>query len=263
MPIRLEIIGGLLAMASVCSAAETDLQWGALKGRFLVDGTVPVPEAVKLGPDPVCHAAKPVDESVLIGKEGGLQNVVVYVRVPRRTKLPLPPSAKPTNDQPMEMTNKQCAFVPRITLLRTGQPLVVKNDDPTAHNTKFDLLKNTPLNQLIAGGEKLERTFDKAESLPLPVSCNIHPHMRGYVLIRDDPYMAVTNAKGEFIIKQLPAGEHEFQFWHETGYLKNVKFTAGKTAKASDRRGRAKLTIPADGELDLGEVRLPATLLMN
>ena len=58
----------------------------------------------------------------------------------------------------------------------------------------------------------------------------------------DHPYMAASGDDGTFEIKNMPAGKHEFQFWHETaGYLKNVKLKGG----ATDARGRAKLTIPA------------------
>ena len=58
--------------------------------------------------------------------------------------------------------------------------------------------------------------------------------------------------------KNVPAGKHEFQLWHESpGYLKNVKFTGG----ATQRQGRAELTIPAGGTLDLGEIKVPASML--
>ena len=53
------------------------------------------------------------------------------------------------------------------------------------------------------------------ERLPGLVDCNIHPWMKGYLLVRDNPYMAVTGNDGSFLIANLPAGEWEFQAWHE------------------------------------------------
>jgi hypothetical protein len=82
--------------------------------------------------------------------------------------------------------------------------------------------------------------------------------MHGVLVVQDHPYMAASADDGTFEIKNIPAGEHEFQFWHEApGYLKNLKFQGGST----DRRGRAKLTIPAGGTLDLGDIKVPASVL--
>ena len=41
-----------------------------------------------------------------------------------------------------------------------------------------------------------------------------------YWLVLDHPYAAATDAKGNFTIKNLPVGDHEFRVWHErAGYL--------------------------------------------
>jgi hypothetical protein len=82
--------------------------------------------------------------------------------------------------------------------------------------------------------------------------------MQGYLLVRNDPYMTVSAADGTFEIKNLPAGEHEFQFWHElSGYLKNCETASGKLG----RTGRIDIEIPAGGEVDLGTIEVPADLL--
>ena len=78
------------------------------------------------------------------------------------------------------------------------------------------------------------------------------------MLVQDHPYMAVSGEDGTFEIKNIPAGKHEFQFWHEApGYLKNLKFKGGTT----DRQGRAELTIAAGQTLDLGDIKVPASVL--
>ena len=53
----------------------------------------------------------------------------------------------------------------------------------------------------------------------MPVVCNIHPWMKAYILSLDHPYMAVTGEDGTFEIKNMPAGQHEFQFWHEIAVI--------------------------------------------
>lgn len=52
--------------------------------------------------------------------------------------------------------------------------------------------------------------------------------------------MAKTDADGNFEMKFLPEGEHEFQFWHErTGYFSKVEFKDRKVSA----KGRLTLEI--------------------
>jgi len=78
------------------------------------------------------------------------------------------------------------------------------------------------------------------------------------MLVRDDPYMTVTDETGAFEISKIPAGNHEFQFWQERiGYLKNCKYEGGEL----NRRGRVKLDIQGGADLDLGKIEVPASLI--
>ena len=250
----------LLVIALAAAPLHAD-EWGTLRGRLVVDGDVPkldpVATADVLAKDPFCEKCELVNETIVVGEKGGLQNAVIYLRTRRGATVAVHPDYQEPAAEPIELVNKNCRFEPRVVLLRTGQKLRVKNADETAHNTKFDFIKNNPINQVIAAGDAFTKTFAEAESLPLPVSCNIHPFMSGYVLIRSDPYMVVTDKEGRFELNHLPKGEHQFQFWHESGYLKDMALEKA----ATDRRGRVRLTITAGEELDLGEIRVPVELL--
>jgi hypothetical protein len=70
--------------------------------------------------------------------------------------------------------------------------------------------------------------------------------------------MAVSGEDGAFEIKDLPAGKHEIQLWHEaSGYVKDVTTKGGK----ADRSGRLKVAIAAGKALDLGDIKIPTSLL--
>ncbi len=252
---RLRVLILMLACAQLPEVAEA--QWGRLAGRIVVDGKPPSPVEILASNDAFCQEAKLVDQHVLVGEAGGLQNAVVYLRTKRSESVVVHPSYQAMAEEPVTLANRGCCFSPRITLLRTGQPLVVTNADPTAHNTKFDLVRNEPVNSVIAAKKEFTTKFGTEESLPVAVSCNIHPFMRGYLLVRDNPYMVVTDEHGAFEIENLPIGEHQFQFWHETGYLKHASFASGD----ADRRGRVRLTILDGQTLELGDIRVPAELL--
>ena len=79
--------------------------------------------------------------------------------------------------------------------------------------------------------------------------------MKAFVLIRESPYAAVTDENGTFEIKNLPAGEWTFQFWHEKAkYLDKVSVD-GKETKW--KKGRTKVTIAA-GDNDMGTISVAA-----
>jgi hypothetical protein len=242
---------GFLTPALNSGAAE----WGSLKGRFIVEGDVPkLPPLPVDSKDPFCVQAKPENNSIIVGDKGELEDAVVYVRVPRGKKLEnIHPDYAAQLSEPVVLDNHGCSFVPHVTLVRVGQTLIIKKSDPTGHNTNISFLA---FNQSIPP-DGVSIKVSKESPVPAPVQCNIHPFMKGYILAQDHPYMATSAADGTFEIKNIPAGKHEFQFWHEPRYLKGAKFKGG-TANA---QGRAELTIAAGQTLDLGDIKVPASVL--
>jgi hypothetical protein len=255
---RFWLAAAVAASAWNAHAFANAAEWGSLKGRFVVDGQAPEPAPLNVTKDEFCMKTKPVNKSLVVGEGGGLANAVVFLRVPRRGKVDVHPDYEAQLQEPVMLDNHGCSFEPHIALVRAGQPFIIKNSDPTGHNTNARLVANGSFNVLIAQGQESKMTFTKSEPMPMPVNCNIHPFMAGHVLVQEHPYMAASGEDGSFEIKNIPAGEHEFQFWHEApGYLKDLKLEGGKT----NRQGRADLEIPAGGTLDLGDIKVPASML--
>jgi hypothetical protein len=245
----------LIALAFVATAAHA-AGWGSIKGRFVVDGKpAPLPPLAVDAKDPFCVSKKPHNELVIIGEGGGLANAFVYLRLPRRGKIEIHPDYEAKLKEPVILDNNGCHFVPHTTLVRVGQQLIIKNSDPTGHNTNIALFAS---NDSVPANSETKMKVSKAGPLPSPVKCNIHPFMTGHLLSQEHPYMATSAEDGTFEIANIPAGKHEFQLWHESpGYLKDLKLKSGKT----DRQGRVELTI-ADGQtVDLGDIKVPASVL--
>jgi hypothetical protein len=239
----------VLLLTSTASAAE----WGAIKGRFVVDGPPPKLTPLVVAKDQFCIDKNPANESVLVGDDGSLANVVVYIRLGRRDKIDVHPDFKEKLAEPVVLDNQGCHFVPHVTLVRSGQPLILKNTDPVGHNTNLG-----GFNQIIPAGGEIKTKRDRAAAVPATVTCNIHPFMKGYMLVQDHPYMATSAEDGAFAIEKIPAGKREFVFWHEApGGMKDLKVGSGK----ADRRGVVELAIKAGETLDLGEIKVPAAML--
>jgi plastocyanin len=234
----------LLAGLGTLAQAE---DWGTLTGRIVYDGTAPKPAPIDIkGKDPEVCGKKPLfDEKLEVGSDGGIKDALVFVRT---DKVAVAPAYEESAKADVVVDNKGCRFEPHVSILRLGQTLVIKNSDPVAHNTKADPFENGPFNDMIPSGDEKRKTWDKAEKLPVPIGCNIHPWMSGLVLVRPNPYAAVTDAKGNFTIKDLPVGQElEFQLWQENpGNLKNAK---NKEVKV-DKTGRFKYKVkPGDNNL--------------
>jgi hypothetical protein len=244
----------VLAMTQFASAAD----WGTIKGRIIYKGAAPAPAKIKADKDVhVCGKHPLVDESLVVGKAGELANVFVYLNT--KTKVAVHPDYAKTAKTSVVLDNKGCRYQPHAAVMVTSQPLLLKNSDAVAHNVKGDLFKNAAFNVLIPPkGEVLKDDLTKPESRPCPIGCNIHPWMSAKLLVRDDPYAAVTGADGAFEIKNIPAGSHEFQLWQEKpGYLDGAK-VQGKAAK----KGRFTVNVKA-GVLDLGDITIDAALFQG
>ncbi len=246
---------GLLALFAIGAPASA-AEWGSLKGRFLIDGTAQKPADLPVNKDQFCIDKKPANESLVVGKDNSLVNAVVFLRAPLGKKVDIHPDYDAKFKQPVVLDNHFCAFKPHILLARVGQEISIKTSDPPAvgHNTNIELFA---FNQTVpANGIVIKDTT--AYPLPRPIACGIHPWMKAHILSLDHPYMVTSGEDGRFEIKNIPAGEHEFQFWQElAGNLKNTKLSSGTT----DPKGRAKLKIEAGKTLDLGDIKVPARLL--
>ena len=86
----------------------------------------------------------------------------------------------------------------------------------------------------------------KARYMPFMYTCGIHSWMKGYVGVYHHPYFAVTDADGNFTIKNAPAGKYRLMAWHEQGWV---------IINPKDLRDRGKIIdIKAGGKTDVGKV---------
>ena len=62
-------------------------------------------------------------------------------------------------------------------------------------------------------------------------ACDVHPWMRGFVVVTAHPFFSVSGADGSFSIGKVPAGDYTMKAWHTHYGLKTakVKVEDGKT----------------------------------
>ena len=252
-------IAACLAIAFAASVA-TAADWGTIKGRFIYKGQPKVQEIVPNKDVPYCSQHKLVVEDLKVGAKGELQNVFVYLYVPTGKKVDIHPDFKAEKPEPRVLDNKGCRFEPHAMTLWTIHPLEIHNSDPgIGHNTNATTFFNNPqFNETVPNDKPVIKNLTKSESYPSKIACNVHPWMNAYVLVRENPYMALSDKDGKFEIKNVPAGKQPFVFWHEAkGNMRDLKVASAKT----DRKGLATLEVKPGGTLDLGDITVTPAIL--
>ena len=156
------------------------------------------------------HAKTVEEQLIAVAADGGLANAFVYIQSGLEGKTFAPATGSVMLEQ------KGCQFVPRVLALRTGQTLAVRNADPVSHNIHPTPRENRDWNQQQPpGAPDLQRRFARPEIM-VPVKCNVHNWMRTYIGVLDHPFLAVTDAKGEFAWPDLPSGQYTLAVWHES-----------------------------------------------
>lgn len=252
----LEGAGGKKSSAGEPKSGGPELKrvdgWANLKGRFVLDGAPPIMSKLDVNKDQeVCGNHDLVDESVVVGPNKELANVAIFVRTP---KIPIHKQYEAAAAGQVELDNHNCRFEPHVQKIRLGQTLVVKNSDKVGHNT-FASGKYLSFNQSIASGNSIDAKVELVEAVPVPVSCSIHPWMKGKVVVTANPYCAISGKDGSFTIENLPAGELELQIWQENaGWL---PATSSKL-KAGSGKGRYIVSLDPNQTVDLGDITVAA-----
>lgn len=123
----------------------------------------------------------------------------------------------PKPDKPLQMDQKSLLFQPHILVGPVGATVEFLNSDNVAHNIFWPAINgNKKLGHNLGTwptGQKRAFQFDAPGVVPL--LCNVHPEMSGYVIVTPTPFYAETDASGNFKIADVPDGSYTVTAWHE------------------------------------------------
>ena len=195
---------------------------GAIDGTVLLAAALPRPQPQRVSntTDPeVCGLVKSLGD-LLVSEAGGVAHVIVSL-----TDVPAEEVA-PASPRRVVLDNRDCQFYPRSIVLRAGDILEMRNNDPTLHTVHWYGPHSGNI-ALPMEGMRVERPFPAAGIYQ--IKCDVHGWMQAFLRVDPHRYHAVSAETGGFKIEGVPAGAHMLEAWHERlGFLRQrVEIGAG------------------------------------
>lgn len=194
------------AQASAPNAAPGE---GTISGRVVISGYPPLPKVIPGSP-------LITDESIVVGPDHGLKNVIVY--------LEDAPKATFVLQTPAVLDQIKAQYVPHVVAVQTGQTLRIKSSDTVMHDVHLKCAVNPAANYGFPGPGQRDIKLLSPEP-PFPVRCDVHPWMSAWVGVFDHPWFAVTADDGSFSIKHVPPGKYKLAAWQEVLPLQEQPIT--------------------------------------
>jgi len=200
---------------------------GTITGTVKFAGTPPARKEVPVTKDKeVCAKEKHLSSDLIVGPNKGIENAVVsLVDIKKGKKWG---TAKATLDQ------SGCVYKPHVVVMPAGGTLDILNSDGILHNIHTYSSKNPSINKAQPKFKKvLTEKFAKPETIK--VTCDAHNWMMSWLVVSEHPYVAVTDGKGEFTLKDVPPGSYKLEIWQETlgKTVKDVTVKAKEETKVS------------------------------
>ena len=226
---------------------------GSMRGTVRFTGTPAANEPIDMTEEPSCaqeHAMPPTRQSVVVGGEGGLASVFVYV------KEGLDPSLRFPAGEGQELDQDGCIYIPHVLALSTGEQLTVRNSDDVLHNVNATPTENRGFNRSQPQeGMTFQTSFPTSEVM-IPVRCDVHGWMEAYIGVTSHPYHAVTAEDGAFTLERLPPGTYTVEAWHE-------RYGAATQTVEVPQSGQAEVSFEFSEAMAGRHVPLGPTLLIS
>ena len=123
----------------------------------------------------------------------------------------------PAPAKPLVMDQKSLLFQPHIMVAPVGATVEFLNSDKVQHNIFWPAINgNKKLGHNMGTWPTGEKRAFKSETPGIvPLLCNVHPEMSGYIIVTPTPFYAESDDAGSFKIANVPDGSYTITAWHE------------------------------------------------
>jgi len=203
-----------LSPFAICHASDL----GTIAGFVKFPGETPARNMFANPSDHDCPHGIPQTHLLVRQDTLGLQNALVVLERHDRRVMPTRLAAR--------LTTEGCQLLPRIQWLPLGTSLTLINKDGAAHHLQAILGDNTVFEVDLKPDAPPARRPLVVPGL-YKINCDRHLWERAWIYVSPHDSVAITDASGEFTMKNVPAGRYRVRVWHE-GWLDKGKDRDGR-----------------------------------
>jgi plastocyanin len=209
-----------MALPGQSRAAEPT---GTISGVVRFTGKVPPPREVMVTDGRTLSLS-----DLVVDKESkGLRDAVAVLEdAPAQPRL--------RNAEPVIVDQRDMLFLPHVVAVQHGRLIRFENSDLFNHSVMASsTVPENQFNVFVSQGKPVEHTF-AVQRHPVQIGCSLHPWMRAWVFVFPHPWFAVSDAKGRFTIRNVPAGTYTLWLRHPDGGLqerRTVLVRPGRTTE--------------------------------
>ncbi|MEM6804185.1 MAG: hypothetical protein AAF696_22465 [Bacteroidota bacterium] len=183
----------LLGLILICSLSEVYAQNNTLSGRVLLSSD----RGPKLG------RLSAYDKSMKSSVNPRDIHVILY-------PLSFEPSWTPVPEA--VITQKEERFIPQVLLITPGSTVYFLNEDNQYHN----VFSRAPRATFNIGRRPPGHVYPKKINRTglIKVFCDMHTHMRAFILSIESPYFTRLDRDGYYKLKNLPDGRYKLEVYH-------------------------------------------------
>lgn len=152
-----------------------------------------------------CHTEAGITGKVLSADGSPVPGALVYIDKAEGNFSP--PAAHHV------LTQKNRKFIPHVLPIVAGSTVDFLNEDDELHTVHAWNGPGQFNFSFAKAGIRRTQPFDETGNFTL--LCDIHHHMRAYIIVLQNPFFALTDEQGRFEILNAPSGSHILKTWHE------------------------------------------------
>lgn len=146
-----------------------------------------------------------------------LENAVVEVRLPMGLQATYSGAA----DYSVDQVEKE--FVANVTVVAAGSRVSFPNSDDILHHVySFSPAKVFEL-PLYGSGQNVSHSEVFEQAGVVEIGCNIHDWMLGYIYVAQTRLAVKTDASGQAVIGDVPAGNYSVTIWHPRALIDSAE----------------------------------------
>jgi plastocyanin len=157
---------------------------------------------------------------------GGKGAAVVYLEAPAGKTFPSP-------EKHIAVDQKSLLFHPHAMAVQVGTTVEFLNGDKVQHNIFWpSVAGNKKLSHNMGTWSKGEiRSFKFDAPGIVPLLCNLHAEMSGFIVVAPTPYYAEADASGAYQIDNVPDGRYTVTAWREGTKMQSNPLTVTGNAR--------------------------------